>query len=165
VPIIVVTPPPRPFAHDSRKRPWLEAIPEADEPREPQRQRLAELPSSSSEDYDTPPDTPARAGAPAPRKFDREDLPSAFGRLALSPDANLPARRNEIPPDQRGEGATEKPGPSKLFQHQLAEAGPPSQRTRQMEKELEKTLLKRYEEAKALEKKKKKEREIKKEQP
>jgi hypothetical protein len=50
----------------------------------------------------------------------------------------------------------------------LAEAGPPSQRTRQMEKELEKTLLKRYEEAKALEKKKKKkkrEKTIKKEQP
>jgi hypothetical protein len=47
----------------------------------------------------------------------------------------------------------------------LAEAGPPSQRTRQMEKELEKTRLKRYEEAKALEKKKKKEKAIKKEQP
>jgi hypothetical protein len=34
-----------------------------------------------------------------------------------------------------------------------------------MEKELVKTLLKRYEEAKALEKKKKKEKERKKEQP
>jgi hypothetical protein len=34
-----------------------------------------------------------------------------------------------------------------------------------MEKELEKMLLKCYEEAKALEKKKKKEKEIKKEQP
>jgi hypothetical protein len=34
-----------------------------------------------------------------------------------------------------------------------------------MEKELEKTLLKRYKEAKALEKKNKKEKEIKKEQP
>ena len=33
------------------------------------------------------------------------------------------------------------------------------------EKELEKTVLKHYEEAKALEKKKKKEKEIKKEQP
>jgi hypothetical protein len=46
----------------------------------------------------------------------------------------------------------------------LAEAGPPSQRTWQMEKDLEKTLLKRYEEAKALEKKKKREKAIKKEQ-
>jgi hypothetical protein len=45
----------------------------------------------------------------------------------------------------------------------LADAGPPSQRTRQMQKDSEKTLLKRYEESKALEKKKKKE--IKKEQP
>jgi hypothetical protein len=47
----------------------------------------------------------------------------------------------------------------------LAEAGPPSQRTRQMEKELEKMLLKRYKEAKAFEQKKKKEKMIKKEQP
>ena len=94
-----------------------------------------------------------------------EDLPSAFGRLALSADADLRKRREEVPPDARGEGATKIPGPSKPLQHILAEAGPPSQRTRQMEKELEKTLLKRYEEAKALEKKKKKEKGIKKEQP
>jgi hypothetical protein len=85
--------------------------------------------------------------------------------LAVSADADLQKRRNEIPPDVRGEGAAKIPGPSKLIQHDLAKAGPPSQRTRQMEKELEKTLLKRYEEAKALEKKKKKEKAIKKEQP
>ncbi len=54
-------------------------------------------------------------------------------------------------------------GAGKLLQHELAEAGPLSQRTRQMRKELEKTLLKRYEESKVLEKKRKKE--IKKEQP
>jgi hypothetical protein len=75
--------------------------------------------------------------------------------LALSADADLRKRRDEIPSDTRGEGAAKIPGPSKLLQHSLAGAGPPSQRTRQMEKELEKTLLKRYEEAKALEKKKK----------
>jgi hypothetical protein len=57
------------------------------------------------------------------------------------------------------------PGTSKPIQHFLAKARPPLQRTRQMEKELEKTLLKRYEEAKALEKKKKKGKGIKKEQP
>jgi hypothetical protein len=52
-------------------------------------------------------------------------------------------------------GAGEKPWSPKSFQHGMAEARPPSQRTRQMEKDLERTLLKRYEEAKALEKKKK----------
>jgi hypothetical protein len=85
--------------------------------------------------------------------------------LAISADADSQQRENKIPPDARGEGATKVPGPPKLFQHGLAEAGPPSQRTRQMEKDLETTLLKRYEEAKALEKKKKKEKAIKKEQP
>jgi hypothetical protein len=55
VPLIVVTLPPRPFTQDGRKCHRLEAIPEEEEPVEPQRPRLAELPSSSSsEDYDTP---------------------------------------------------------------------------------------------------------------
>jgi hypothetical protein len=71
----------------------------------------------------------------------------------------------EIPPDSGGEGAAKIPGATKPLQHLLAEVGPSSQRTQQMKKELEKTLLKRYKEAKALEKKKKKEKEIKKEQP
>ncbi len=83
----------------------------------------------------------------------------------FSADADFQQRENKVPPDTRGEGAAKVPGSSKLFQHGLAEAGPPSQRTRQMEKDLETTLLKRYEEAKALEKKKKKEKAIKKEQP
>jgi hypothetical protein len=72
---------------------------------------------------------------------------------------------DEIPSSSGGEGAPKIPGAAKPLQHFLAEARPPSQRTRQMEKELEKTLLKRYEEAKVLENKKKKEREIKKELP
>jgi hypothetical protein len=48
---------------------------------------------------------------------------------------------DEIPPDPRGEGVAKIPGATKPLKHFLAEAGPPSQRTRQMEKELEKTLL------------------------
>jgi hypothetical protein len=80
----------------------------------------------------------------------------AFGCLAISPTANRRAGTDKVPPDSPGKGAAEKPGPSKSFPNGLAEAGPPSQWTRQMEKELEKTLLKRYEEAKALEKKRKK---------
>jgi len=84
-------------------------------------------------------------------------------RLAVRADADTPGRHSKIPLDEGGEGAPKIPGAGKLLQHGLAEAGPPSQRTRQMRKELEKTLLKRYEESKELEKKRKKE--IKKEQP
>jgi hypothetical protein len=83
--------------------------------------------------------------------------------LAFTPDANTPKRKYEIPVDKRGEGATKISWPEKFVQHELADVGPPSQRTQQMQKDLEKTLLKRYEENKALEKKKRKE--IKKEQP
>ncbi len=170
-PLIVITPPPQPFTPISRKHHRLEAIPEEDEPLEAHRPRLADpspsppssASSDSTDDFDTPPSSPSKAEQKRGTKS--EDLPAAFGRLALSADADLRKRREEVPPDARGEGATKIPGPSKPLQHILAEAGPPSQRTRQMEKELEKTLLKRYEEAKALEKKKKKEKGIKKEQP
>jgi hypothetical protein len=61
---------------------------------------------------------------------------------------------DEMLPDMTEEGGTEKPWPPKPFQHEVAKARPPSQRTRKMEKNLEKMLLKRYEEAKDLEKKK-----------
>jgi hypothetical protein len=83
--------------------------------------------------------------------------------LAFTPDASTPRRKHEIPADERREGAIKIPGADKSFQHELADVGPPSQRTQQMQKDLEKTLLKRYEESKALEKKKRKQ--IKKEQP
>jgi hypothetical protein len=83
--------------------------------------------------------------------------------LAFTPDANTPGRKYEVPVDERREGAAKIPRSEKLVQHKLADVGPPSQRTQQMQKDLEKTLLKRYEESKALEKKKRKE--TKKEQP
>jgi hypothetical protein len=83
--------------------------------------------------------------------------------LAFTPDANTSGRKYKISADERREGATKVSGAEKSFQHELADVGPPSQRTQQMQKDLEKTLLKRYEENKALEKKKRKE--IKKEQP
>jgi hypothetical protein len=83
--------------------------------------------------------------------------------LAFTPDANTPGRKYEVPADERREGAVKISRPEKFVQHELADVRPPSQRTRQMQKDLEKTLLKRYEESKALDKKKRKE--IKKEQP
>ena len=74
--------------------------------------------------------------------------------MAFTLDANTPGRKYEILVDERGEGAAKVPGAEKPLQHKLAEARPPSQRTRQMQKDLEKILLKRYEESKALERKK-----------
>ncbi len=158
IPLIVVTSPLRPITPSSQKRPRLQAILEEDEddPPEPPRARFQSSSSSSfsSDNFDTPPDTPAaRPGGQGVRKFDREDLPSAFGCLVLTPDADLQARKDEKAIDVRGEGATKIPGASKPLQHFLAEAGSPSQRTRQMEKELEKTLLKRYKEEKEKERK------------
>jgi hypothetical protein len=115
-----------------------------------------------SDKFNTPPDTPAaKPGRQVRHRLGSEDLPSAFGHLALTLDGNLQERKDEILIGSQGEGATKIPGATKPLQHLLAEAGPPSQRTRQMEK----TLLKRYEEAKGLEKKKKRENEIKREQP
>ncbi len=61
-PLIVVTPPPRPFTPDGRKRHGLKAIPEEHKLVEPQHPRLAELPSSSSKEYNTPPLTPQQLG-------------------------------------------------------------------------------------------------------
>ncbi len=176
-PLIVVTPPPQPFTPTVRKRHQFEAFPvipeedKEDEPLEAHRPRLADpspsppasAASDSTDDFNTPPSSPHKAERKRGTKG--EDLSSAFGRLAVSADADLRQRRGEIPFDARGEGAAKIPGSPKFLQHGLAEAGPPSQRTWQMEKELEKRLLKRYEEAKALEKKKKKEKAIKKEQP
>ncbi len=106
VPLIVVTPPQRPITPGSQKRPWLQTIPEEDEDNLPEPQRVRFQSSSSSDNFNTPPDTSARPGDQVPRKFDHEDLPSAFGHLALSLDANLPARRDEILTDVQGEGAT-----------------------------------------------------------
>jgi hypothetical protein len=119
--------------------------------------------SDTTDDFNTPPSSPRKAERGGGSRG--EEISSALRRLAISADADSQQRKNKIPPDTRGEGAAKVAGSPKLFQHSLAEAGPPSQRTRQMEKDLEKTLLKRYEEAKTLEKKKKKEKAIKKEQP
>jgi hypothetical protein len=179
-PIIIITPPPEPAAPGGQKRLGLKTIPEEEEEEEeePQPQgagyRSPDSSSSSSsasddsfaaEDYGTAPNTPAHQPKEPRSPFGArgDDLLTEFRRLAFTPDANTPGRKYEIPVGERGEEAAKILGEEKPFHHQLAEAGPPSQRTWQMQKDLEKTLLKRYEESKALEKKKKKE--IKKEQP
>jgi hypothetical protein len=184
LPVIIITPPPQPAAQVDQEYPRLEAIPEEEEGEEeeedePQAQGQGyRSPSSSSSSSSTASDDTVVAddfatapNTPTPRQKDSnspfgargDDLLSQFRRLAFTPDANTPGRKYEIPVDKRGEGATKIPRSEKFVQHELADVRPPSQKTRQMQKDLEKTLLKRYEESKALEKKKRKE--IKKEQP
>jgi hypothetical protein len=158
-PIIIITPPPEPAAPGGQKRPGLETIPEEEEEEDPEPQGAGyRSPSSSSssssssasddsfaaKDYGTAPNTPAHQpkGPGSPFGARGNDLHTEFGRLAFTPDANTPRRKYEIPVSERGEGAAKVLGTPKPFPHQLAEAGPPSQRTRQMQKDLEKTLLK-----------------------
>ncbi len=184
LPVIIITPLPQPGAQIGQEHPRLEAIPEEEEEEdeeenEPQPQGADyRSPSSSSssssaasddtltaDDFATAPSTPAPQPKDPNSPFGArgDDLLSQFRRLAFTPDADTPGRKYKIPVNKRGEGAVKIPRPEKFVQHELADVGPPSQRTRQMQKDLEKTLLKRYEESKALEKKKRKE--IKKEQP
>ncbi len=70
----------------------------------------------------------------------------------LSPDRGEQPEPLQIPSDLPGKRMPPKPGPAKPLPHDLVEAG-----TGQMQKEFERTILKRYEEATALEKKKNKE--------
>jgi hypothetical protein len=182
-PIIIVTPPPEQAAPIGQKRPGLEAIPEENEEEEEQPEPQGagyRSPASSSssaspaaspntsftdEDYRTPLDTPARPARKPGSPFGArgEAFLAELEHLALASATDFPGRKPEVHTDEGGEGATKVFGATKPFPHQLAKAGPPSQQTRQMQKDLEQTLLKRYEESKALEKRKKKE--IKKEQP
>ncbi len=173
-PIIIVTPPPKPAAQGGQYYPGLKAIPEDNEEEEEQPELQGagyRSPASSSssaspakspntsftdEDYRTPLDTPAcparKPGSPFGARG--EAFLAELERLALESPTNFPGRKPEIHTDEGGEGATKVFGATKSFPHQLAEAIPPSQRTWQMQKDLEQTLLKRYEESKALEKKK-----------
>jgi hypothetical protein len=156
----VVAPPPGQLAHGGQFNPELEAIPEEDEEQEEEtetqgagyRSRSSSSSSSSTssdtltpEAYTTPPDTPDRRdklrGSPFGAKGDA--LLDDLQRLAVRADADTPRRHSKIPLDEGGEGVPKISGAGKLLQHELAKAGPPSQRTRQMRKELEKTLLKR----------------------
>jgi hypothetical protein len=175
-PIVIITPPPEPAAPGGQKCPGLKTIPDKEEEELELQGAGYQSPDSSSsssasdnsfaaEDYGTAPNTPVHQlkelGSPFGARGN--DLLTEFRCLAFTPDANTPGQEYKIPVSKRGEGAAKILGAEKPLQHQLAEAGPPSQRTRQMQKDLEKNLLKRYEESKALVKKKKKE--IEKEQP
>jgi hypothetical protein len=77
--------------------------------------------------------------------------------LAISPDLGEQPGPLTILADSPGKGKTPEPVAKQPLPHELVSIGPPAQCTRQMQKELDRTLLKRLEVAKAAEKKKKKE--------
>jgi hypothetical protein len=103
------------------------------------------------------PDEPAGAGAD-------QELDLAFGQLAISPPGTRRPGSPKISPPGPLPRTPPRTGAANPFAALLPgvhEPGPPSERTRQMRKELEKTLLQRLAEESAA--KKKKEKEIKKE--
>ena len=103
------------------------------------------------------PNEPAGAGTD-------QELGVAFEHLAISPPSARRPGPLKVSPSGSPPGASPKPGAVNPFAALLPRAqdpGPPSERTRQMRKELEKTLLQQLAEEAAA--KKKKEKEIKKE--
>jgi len=103
------------------------------------------------------PDEPAGAGA-------NQELDLAFEQLAISPANTRRPGPPKVSPPGSPPRAPPEPGAANPFAALLPrtqEPGPPSERTRQMRKELEKTILQRLAEEAAA--KKKKEKEIKKE--
>jgi len=90
-----------------------------------------------------------------------QGLRDALERLAISPDRGRQPGPLPIPAVSPGKGKAPDLEPQQPIPHQVVDPGPPAQRTRQMQKEFDRTLLKRLEEAKAAEKKRKKETEEK----
>jgi hypothetical protein len=90
-----------------------------------------------------------------------QELELAFEKLAISPPSTQQAGPPKVLPPRSPPGASSKPGAANPFAALLPrtrQPGPPSERTRQMCKELEKTLLQRLAEEAAARKKKEKER-------
>jgi hypothetical protein len=173
IPNIVITPPPPQRTPQVQKR-RLEAIPEEDEATGSRRPKI--------EAEDVSPTQGASGGGLSPAmeqlgRGGREDsdsdsderLRNVFEKLNLTPEHELliasPASSSddEFPVFKTAPStpSTPKPAPPSLKgvppSPKGATAGPPSQRTRQMEKDFVNTQYKRLLEAEALEKKKKKE--------
>jgi hypothetical protein len=82
-------------------------------------------------------------------------LQDAFECLAISPDGGGQPGPLPVLADSPRKGATPELGAKQPLPHELVSIGPPAHCTRPMQKELDLTLLRSYEEAKALEKKRK----------
>jgi hypothetical protein len=165
IPNIVITPPPPQRTPQVQKR-RLEAIPEEDEATGSRRPKI--------EAEDVSPTQGASGGGLSPTmeqlgRGGREDsdsdsderLRDVFRKLNLTPEHELliasPASsEDELPVFKTAPSTPSTPKPAPPSPKGV-QAGPPSQRTRQMEKDFAKTQYKRLLEAEALEKKKKKE--------
>jgi hypothetical protein len=167
-PRIVVTPPPQGRTPKIQKR-RLPDIPEEDEATATRRPKV-EVPSPpeiKTSPRGSPPQEDVQLGRRRHRDLspgDDEKLRGVFEQLNLTPEFELleasPASTDDdepvFPPLKMEPQSpmTPKPAPPSP---KGAAAGPPSQRTRQMEKDFANTQYKRLLEAEALEKKKKKE--------
>jgi hypothetical protein len=165
IPNIVITPPPPQRTPQVQKR-RLEAIPEEDEATGSRRPKI--------EAEDVSPTQGASGGGLSPAmeqlgRGGREDsdsdsderLREVFKKLNLTPEHELliasPASSDdELPVFKTAPSTPNTPKPAPPSPKGVT-AGPPSQRTRQMEKDFVNTQYKRLLEAEALEKKKKKE--------
>jgi hypothetical protein len=164
-PKIVITPPPHQRTPTIQKR-RLEAIPEDDEATGSRRPKIEaeDVPEAQGAAGGGPPKTLDQLGRRGREDSDSdtdERLRDVFEKLNLTPEHELfvasPASsEDEFPVFKTAPSTptTPKPAPPSP---KGAQAGPPSQRTRQMEKDFANTLYKRALEAEALEKKKKKE--------
>jgi hypothetical protein len=126
-------------------------------PQEHQRFDLAQQCHPEPQHPKVGPDKPTGAGAD-------QELGVAFEKLVISPPSTWRLGSPKVSPPRSTPETPPKPGPANPFATLLPgaqEPGPPSDRTHQMRKELEKTLLQRLTEEAAA--KKKKEKEIKKE--
>jgi hypothetical protein len=165
IPNIVITPPPPQRTPQVQKQ-RLEAIPEEDEATGSRRPKI--------EAEDVSPAQGASGGGLSPTmeqlgRRGREDsdsdsderLRDVFKKLNLTPEHELliasPASsEDKLPVFKTAPSTPNTPKPAPPSP-KGAQAGPPSQRTRQMEKDFANTQYKRLLEAEALEKKKKKE--------
>jgi hypothetical protein len=164
-PKIVITPPPHQRTPTIQKR-RLEAIPEDDEATGSRRPKIEaeDVPEAQGAAGGGPPKTLDQLGRRGREDSDSdtdERLRDVFEKLNLTPEHELfvasPASsEDEFPVFKTAPSTptTPKPAPPSP---KGAQAGPPSQRTRQMEKDFAHTQYKRLLEAEALEKKKKKE--------
>jgi len=164
-PKIVITPPPHQRTPTIQKR-RLEAIPEDDEATGSRRPKIEaeDVPEAQGAAGGGPPKTLDQLGRRGREDSDSdtdERLRDVFEKLNLTPEHELfvasPASsEDEFPVFKTAPSTptTPKPAPPSP---KGAQAGPPSQRTRQMEKDFANTQYKRLLEAEALEKKKKKE--------
>ncbi len=77
-------------------------------------------------------------------------LQDALECLAISPDRGGQPVPLPVLADSLRKGATPELVAKQPLPHELVSIGPPAQCTQQMQKELDQTLLRRYEEAEAL---------------